>query len=407
MKTEEKKKTFTLPSDEPKWLIEKRLSALASYEKQSLPDRVSHIWKYSDPSWFEFNYDSTNVTLDENLKSGFNLGVDAKNSEVVLIGLEQAFKSREYKDLLLKYFGQLTVKEPTRLSYLNEATWSNGFFLYVPKNVKTEIPVYVKLFSEKSNGFEAVRNLILLEQGSSINLIDELSSLETINLSTNIVTEIFLEKDSKLNYTNLQLYSKQTVSHLFQRVKINENAELTNVIISLGGKISKADLGTELCGPCSGVVINGIVLGDDVQKFDHHTTIEHNAPNTKSDLNFRVALKDKSRSAYTGNLKIAHEAIKSDAHQENRNLLLSEDAKAESIPELEILTNDVTRCNHGVTVGQVDKDQLYYLMTRGLEQKESERIIIEGFMEPTLSKISDEHLREKITLRIKAKLGVA
>ena len=141
-----------------------------------------------------------------------------------------------------------------------------------------------------------------------------------------------------------------------------------------------------------------------MQKFDHHTTIEHIAPHTKSELNFRVALKDKARSAYTGNLKIAHEAVKSDAHQENRNLLLSEDAKAESIPELEILTNDVIRCNHGVTVGQVDKDQVFYLMSRGLTHKEAERIITLGFLEPTISQIPDESLKEEILKSIEAKL---
>ena len=119
----------------------------------------------------------------------------------------------------------------------------------------------------------------------------------------------------------------------------------------------------------------------------------------------KVQGRDKSRSAYTGNLKISHEAIKSDAHQENRNLLLSDEAKAESIPELEILTNDVVRCNHGVTVGQIDKEQIFYLTSRGLSQKEAEQVIVEGFMEPTISRIPEEALREEIMSKIKNKLG--
>ena len=404
MKTQEKKKNIELPSNEPKWLFEKRLSALVSYEKEMLPNRVSHLWKYSDPNLFEFDSNNGYVISSEKLKPNFNLGDDVKTSGVVLIELIEAFKNEKYKDLILKYFGQLTNKCPSRFAYFNEAIWSNGYFLYVPKNVKIEKPVTVKSLFKDLNTLEAVRNLILLEEGSVVNLIDEISSLETANPLLNIVTEIFLEKDSKLSYANLQLHSKQVVSHLFQRAEIKEAAELTNVIVALGGKISKADLGTNLSGTNASVTTYGIVLGDGVQKFDHHTTIEHNAPYTKSDLNFRVALKDKARSAYTGNLKIAHEAVKSDAHQENRNLLLSGEAKAESIPELEILTNDVVRCNHGVTVGQIDKDQVFYLMSRGLSQKDSEQVIVEGFMEPTISRIPEESLRQEVLSRIKNKL---
>lgn len=406
MKTQEKKKNIELPSDGPKWLFEKRLSALVSYEKEPLPERVSHLWKYSAPQWFEFDSDNELVISTEKLKPIFSLDDATKKIGIVLMELSDAFKNEKYKDLILKYFGQLTAKCPNRFAYFNEAIWSNGYFLYVPKNVKIEKPLTVKSSFNEPNTLEAVRNLILLEEGSTVNLIDELSSPDRANPLVNIVTEIFLEKNSKLSYANLQLYSKQTTSHLFQRAEVNDNAELTNLIVALGGKISKVDLGVNLNGYHSSVTTCGIVLGDGVQKFDHHTALTHESPHTKSYLNFRVALKDKSRSAYTGNLKISHEAVKSDAYQENRNLLLSPDAKAESIPELEILTNDVSRCSHGVTVGQIDKDQVFYLMSRGLSQKEAEQVIVEGFVEPTISKIPEESLREEIMKKIQSKLGV-
>lgn len=403
MKTKEKKKTLELPANEPKWLFEKRLSALVSYDKEPLPDRVSHLWRYSDPGWFEFDPDNGFVISTKKLKPVFT-SIAGEKTGVILMELSDAFRNEKYKDLILKYFSKLTAKYPNKFAYFNEAMWSRGYFLYVPKNVQIEKPLTVKLLSEGLNSFEAVRNFILLEEDSSINLIDEISSLEIANPIVNIVTEIFLEKDSRLNYVNLQLHSKQTISHLFQRTEINDNAELRNVMVSLGGKISKADLGANLCGVHAGITVYGIVLGDGVQKFDHHTAIEHNAPYTKSDLSFRVALKGKSQSAYTGNLKIAHEAIKSDACQENRNLLLSSEATTESIPELEILTNDVIKCNHGVTFGQIDKEQIFYLMSRGLMQKEAEQIIVEGFMEPAVSKIPEEDLRNEIMKKIKNKL---
>lgn len=403
MKIEDKK--IELPSNEPEGLFEKRLSALVSYEKEPLPSRVLHLWKYSDPNWFEFNSENGCISSPEELQLTFNLDTDAKNAGVILMKLNKAFRSEKYKNLILKYFGQLTNKYPNRYAYFNEAIWSSGYFLYVPKNTTIKKPQTVKFLSNELNNFKAVRNLIVIEEDSSINLIDETASPEASSPVLNIVTEIFLEKKSNLSYANLQLHSKQTVSHLFQRAEISDNAKLTNTIVALGGNISKVDLGTNLTGLHSGVTIYGIVLGDDVQRFDHHTALEHNAPDTKSYLNFRVALKDKARSAYTGNLKIINKAIKCDAYQENRNLLLSPEARADSIPELEIFTNDVIRCTHGVTVGHLDEDQIYYLMSRGLSQQEAEKIITLGFMDPTISKIQDENLKEKIVEKIKQKLN--
>ncbi len=384
------------------WLEEKKRQAKTAYENCPIPDKVSHLWKYSDPECFEYDLKNLPVCSSGKLK----LSVSGNLNNVVIMELSEAYKNEKYKELILKYFGKHTESYPNRLALLNESIWSSGYFLCLKKNQKVEEPITVKLSSDGVSDFCAVRNLIVLEEGSSINLIDEIVAENKTPLLINLVSEIFLDKNSKLNYANIQLYSKEVTSHNFQRAKLEEKSELTNVFIALGGKISKVDLGANLSKSHAQVTTYGIVLGDNNQKFDHHTTVEHNAPYTKSDLNFRVALKGKARSAYTGNLKISHEAIKSDAHQENRNLLLSADAKAESIPELEILTNDVTRCNHGVTVGQIDKDQLYYLMTRGLEQGEAEQIIIEGFLEPTLSKIPDKALNEEVSLRIKKKLGV-
>ena len=387
--------------NEPKWLTDKRQSAWQLYGAELLPDRVTHLWKYSDPDWFEL--DGRNISF-EKIKSKLTLSEEAKNKGIILSGLHEALLIEKNKKIIESKLGALTDNYPNKINYLNDATWSNGLFLYIPRGIKLDEPIMARTLINQANKLSALKVLIVLEEEANISFIDGISSNGPEDFLTNIVVEIFLARGSKLNYLNIQTNSKETTQHFFQRALLEDHSELTNLIVALGGKLTKADLGTTLNGTSAGVSTYGIVLGDGVQKFDHHTTIDHKVAHTRSYLNFRVAIKDKARSAYTGNLKIAHEAVKSEAEQENRNLLLSSDARAESIPELEILTNDVIKCNHGVTVGQVDKEQIYYLMSRGLTQKDAERIVIEGFLEPTISRIPLPSLREEILGKIKSKL---
>lgn len=391
-------------NQEPDCLKDYRLRSFECYSNESLPDRVSHIWRYSDPKLFCLN---GNETINHSPSPVFSLGEMDIKKGLVLAELKDAFKVSNFKEIIKSTFGKLINKSTTKLTYLNEAFWSGGYFLYVPKGLKVELPVTVKFNSVSTSGFQAGRALVILEEDASISLIDEFFSENKDSLITNYALEMFLHKGARLTYLNFQGHGKDTTHYLLQNAFLAEHTELTNLIVAIGGKASKVDMLVDLNGYSSNTSIYGIVLGDENQKFDHHTRVEHNAPMTKSILNFRVALKDKARSAYTGNLKIDDKAIKSDASQENRNLLLSPYARAESIPELEISTNDVVRCNHGVTVGQVDKEQIFYLMSRGLSEKEAERIIIEGFVQPTISRVPDDKLREEINKNVNLKLSEA
>jgi len=392
-------KNISKVTSEPKCITDHRLSMWETYINLESPSRVDHLWRYSEPKIFELNnylISPSNVKLD--------LKIEHAHLGLIFAPIGEIFKIESLREVIKSKFGELTNKNPGKITFLNEATWSCGYFLFVPKGTVITKPLSVKFNISKSGHLHSIRSLIILEEASSISLIEETSSSSPCDAIINSATEIFLSENSKLNYLNFQTLDKTTIRHNLQRAFINQHAKLNNLIVALGGKTTKADLGFILGGNNAFITTHGIVLGDSNQKFDHHTTIEHTAPNTKSELNFRVVLKDNAKSAYTGNLKITNEAIKSDAYQENRNLLLSPDAKAESIPELEILTNDVSRCSHGVTVGQVDKEQIYYLMSRGIEQKEAEKIIINGFLEPTISRIPDEKLQEEVKKRVEEKL---
>lgn len=389
-------------NEEPPCIKDFRLEKWKNYVGEPLPDKVLHLWRYCDPASFDL---ANRVLSEEGMNIDFQVEDNAVSQGLILTELKNSFKLEGFREKIKNTFGGLISLVKNKFTYLNEATWSSGYFLYVPMGLKVDKPISVKLRSSGSNALKTVRLLLILEENSSINLIAEASSKDSDNLLTNVVSEVYLAKGAKLNYLSFQAYSKDTVNHSVQVAKLEDKAELTNLIVALGGKNSKVEMAGILNGKDASISTFGIVLGDQSQRFDHHTSVEHNAPHTKSTVNFRVALKDKARSAYTGNLKIANHAVKSDAIQENRNLLLSKTAKAESIPELEILTNDVIRCSHGVTIGNVDKEQIYYLMSRGLSEKEAEWIIISGFLEPTISRVPDENLRVEIEKIVNHKLG--
>lgn len=391
-------KEISQKSGEPECILKHRLSMLETYNKMPLPNRVSHLWKYTDPAIFD-----SKAELKDEIELDIQMTDEAKEKGVIFSNIFSMFKSEAAREKVKEYFGLSTKEEPTKFSLLNEATWSNGYFLYVPSNVKLDSPLIVKLNNMAKDSFASLRVLIILEEGSSLTLIDEIFSNDESN-NINVVVEKNIGKNASLKYLNLQANGSNTTEHYFQRAQLEENATLTNLLVSLGGKLLKADLGAKLVGENATFNTYGFVLGDSNQRFDHHTVIRHISPRTNSGLDFRVALKDKARSAYTGNLCIVEEAIECNAYQENRNLLLSSNAKAESIPELEILTDDVASCSHGVTVGQVDEDQLFYLMSRGVERKEAERIVVSGFVEPTISRIPDEQLKEYIRERVRQKL---
>ena len=166
-------------------------------------------------------------------------------------------------------------------------------------------------------------------------------------------------------------------------------------MVALGGGLVKSLQTAELTGPGAEMKVRGVVFGTGRQRFDHHTFLDHMAANTMSDLDFRTVCDERERSAYTGRLRIVANAPGCDAHQTNHNLLLSAKARADTIPELEILTHDVT-CSHAATVGPLDQDQLYYCQSRGFSPEEARRTIVMGFLEQTIARVPTDDVREGV-----------
>ena len=215
---------------------------------------------------------------------------------------------------------------------------------------------------------------------------------------------MFVGDDSKLVYGTLQDWGRNVFHYSNQRARVGRNAELQWIQTVLGGRMAKANSYFDMAGPGAQAFVHGFMFGDQRQHFHLHTLQRHLVDHTTSDLLIKGCLKDRARSVYQGLIQVSEGAQRTDAYQANRNLLLSETARADSIPGLEILANDV-RCTHGATIGDVDEEQMYYLMARGLPRNEAQRLIVEGFFAPVLDRIPLDSVRDRLRDVIRHKIG--
>ena len=251
--------------------------------------------------------------------------------------------------------------------------------------------------------------VITIGAGSAVTLIDEYVSVPEGPgaVAPHLVNgriEIVLEQDSSLHYVRLQRLDLHAREFLLQRATLAQGATLTMTNITLGAVLSKAHVMTKLAGPGATAKLYGFVFGHGTQHVDQHTLQDHQAPHTVSDLQFRAALQDESRMVYTGLIRIAKAAQQTNAYQANHNLLLSRTARAETIPMLEILADDV-QCKHGASTGPIDEEQAFYLMSRGIPRERAQRLIVMGFIEPIVQQVAFPPLQERLRREIEGSLS--
>ncbi len=426
---------------ESDWLESWRLAAWETYEAAPLPDRVAHLWRYTEPE--KFLTDKVNpllpdgstgnavdpseaIALSEKFSTegseqlaGLFLQQDAqaasyalqdewRQAGVIFSDLNTAVV--EHADLVEQYLGKMARAEDSKFGALNAALFTGGSFLYVPKGVEVTAPIHSVFQSGEDLSAVFPRTLVVLEEGATATLIDEYGSAPgtaangaSPRVIAHVVTEAHIGKNAQLQYVNVQNWGSRTRSYYTQKTHVGDDGRAASVSVALGGLYNKTSLVSEMRGANAYSEMIGVVFGDGNQHFDNHTEHLHVHGHTYSDLDFKVVLEDRARSAYTGLIRIEPDAAECEAYQENRNLLLDEECRAESIPELEILNEDV-RCTHGATVGPVDEEQVFYLMTRGLSRRDAERAIIEGFFAPVLDRIDDEAVHARLWDYVRNKL---
>jgi Fe-S cluster assembly protein SufD len=277
---------------------------------------------------------------------------------------------------------------------MHDAFLAGGAFIYVPDGVVVEQPIVVLHWSEGDGEASFPHTLVVLGERAEATVLDRFGSPETEHLS-NAVVELLVGDASHLRYLALQEHGPRTWSLGFQRARVGRDATVRSSAVALGGDYARLRSEALLAGQSAESDQLAVYFGDNEQMLDFRTLQDHDAPWTNSNLLFKGAVEDEARSVYSGLVRLRKSAQKSVAHQTNRNLVLTEGAGAESIPNLEIEANDV-RCSHASTVGPIDDDQLYYLESRGIPPAEAERLIVLGFFDDVFARLPVSALTQRL-----------
>jgi Fe-S cluster assembly protein SufD len=387
-----------------------REELLARYQALPIPDTTEEAWRFTDLKGFDPEAFVSNGQVPVPI-TGTMLDLDTAGMATVSeagITIERAPDGVRFEPLD-EHHPRLheLVGSDEKFAAHNAAAWRHGLLVEVPRGVVLEQPLYVRIANAAEDGSLFWRLLVVAGPESRATLIEEYASgSPELRGYSNAAVELFVEQAAKLEYVSIQNLSRETWHFASHHARVERDAELDWVTGGFGSKKGKVRIQNDLAGQGATSRVTGAYFADGEQHLDFDTFQEHMAPNTTSDFAFKGALRDESRAVWRGMIRVERDAQKTNAYQENRNLLLSPRAHADSIPGLEILANDV-RCTHGATVGQVDREQLFYLMARGLTRPEAERLIVRGFFSDVLDRIELEPVREALGEALEARIPQA
>ncbi|MGB2952059.1 MAG: Fe-S cluster assembly protein SufD [Gaiellaceae bacterium] len=383
-----------------------RPKLLERYRQLPLPSPTDESWRFTDLKGFDPDGFSANGTKEIAAPPTL-LDIDVAGVAIVGEGgieIERAPDGIRFEPLAEHELLGTLVGTDEKFAAHNAALWEHGLLVHVPKGVVLEQPLYVRIANSVENGALFWRLLVVADPESRFSVIEEYASASPgLAGYSNAVTELFVGQAAKVEYVSLQNLSRETWHFASHRARVDRDAELDWVAGGFGSKKGKTRIENDLSGEGATSRVTGAYFADGDQHLDYDTFQRHIGPHTTSDFAFKGALRDHATAVWRGMIRVEKDAQKTNAYQENRNLLLSEQAHADSIPGLEIEANDV-RCTHGATVGQVDRDQLFYLMTRGLSRAEAERLIVRGFFSDVLDRIELEPVREALGDALEARI---
>jgi Fe-S cluster assembly protein SufD len=381
-----------------------REEAAKRFAELPLPSTKDEHWRFTDLRGFSPQLVSDTGSVSDT-KPALELDVAAR-ALVTESGIELGPAPEGVRfELLPRDYAATLIPDDDRFAAENLASWEHGLLVHVAKGVELEQPLYVQVTS--GGGTLFWRMVVIAEEGARFSLIEDLSSAAPDTLAyTNAVVELFVHPAAKIEYVSLQNLSRETWHFGRYKAWLERDSELDWVVGGFGSKRGKVWIENDLAGPGATSRVTGAYFADGDQHLDYDTFQEHMAPNTESDFAFKGALRENASAVWRGMIRVEEQAQKTNAYQENRNLLLSDKAHADSIPGLEIMANDV-RCTHGATLGRINRDELFYLMARGLSRAEAERLIVRGFFQDVLDRIELEPVREALGAALEARIPQA
>jgi Fe-S cluster assembly protein SufD len=393
----------------PEWLVERRVAAAEQLATVAWPTPNEEIWRSSridelDLDRYQpFADAELGAVGDERAPGGGPLAAEAgsyagmivvRDGRVVHHALDPALEAKGVRacdiatcddDAIRELLGRVSAQTPDAFTTLHDAFLAGGAFVQVPAGVAVTEPILVLHWCEGDAHASFPHTLVALGEGAEATVLERMGSPVTDHL-VDAVTELIVDDNAHLRYLTVQEHGPRTWHLGFQRAELGRDATLHSSAVVLGGDYARLRSESRLAGESSESNQLAVYFGDDTQMLDFRTLQDHDAPWTRSDLLFKGAVEDDARSVYSGLVHIRPEANRARAFQTNRNLVLTEGARAESIPNLEIEANDV-QCSHASTVGPIDEEQLYYLESRGIPPAEAERLIVLGFFDDVFDRL--------------------
>ncbi len=409
------------------WLAAHRQSAFDQFQEAGFPTRRHENWKYTDVSRITKTGFVTAASTDNVIQAADldKLKFNAENShELVFINGQYSSEHSNIGSLpdsvVLGSLRDALVNTPALLesslnqcldsnnhvfAALNTAFFNDGAFIYVPDNIVIEDPIVVYFVSASTESKLATvpRNLIVLGKNSQANVIESFHGLEGVVGFTNTITEIETADGAVLEHYKIQQENTDSFHIGGTHLKQHRNSRVESHSISLGGAIVRNDIVTELAGDGAKIILNGLYMGNGSQHVDNHTLVNHSRPHTQSDENYRGVLDGRAHGVFNGKVIVHKDAQKIEAAQSNANLLLSDHAEIDTKPELEIYADDV-KCSHGATVGQLDKNMLFYLRSRGLDEETAKSLLTFAFADEVIRRIKFAPVREQLEFNVGGRL---
>lgn len=403
-------------SNEPAWLKMLRENAIDQFNANGFPAIKNENWKYTNVAPFldkEFEIAATNEVFDQET---FDISSETANSRLVFINgrrsvelsdvsaitngasvltLTEAIKDARFAEIVKTHLARLVDYNANGFTALNTAMWHDGAFVFVPKNTKTEVPIELLFVQTIENSASFPRVLIFVEQAAEASVVENYFGTDATKYLTNAVVEIILADDAHLTHTRIQRESHQALHVGATKANLARNSFYDTTNIMLGAALSRHDVDVKFNGEGAEAFVDGLYLVGDTQHTDTHSIIDHAVPNCVSHQTYKGILSGKSRAVFNGKIFVREHASGTNGYQSNKNLLLSNDARVDTKPQLEIFNDDV-KCSHGATVGQLEDEEVFYLLSRGLTLELARNLLTYGFAEEVINKIKIESIKKQL-----------
>jgi Fe-S cluster assembly protein SufD len=405
---------------QPKWLAPVRKAGIASFAEQGFPTLADEDWRFTNvapvtklnlqPAAPAVVNGAEGKVIDNSAfakLAGHRLvfvngyfSAKLSNIKPVAGGVRiENLSAALTKDaaLIEKHLGKYAHTQKNSFAALNQALFSDGAFIYVPAGVEVAEPVQLIYISSAKNSGDAIspRNLIIAEANSKLIVVESYLSTGNVAYLTNAVTELVAGDNAKVEHVKLQDEAKNAFHIATIAGEFGRTSNVNVHSFALGAKLSRTNIRTKLAGEGLECILNGLYLTREEQLADHHMIVEHAQPHCASHEYFNGILDDKSKGVFHGRILVQEIAQKTDAKQTNKNLLLSDDATADTKPQLEIYADDV-KCTHGATIGQLSDESIFYLRSRGMSTETAKRMLIHAFAGEIIERIQCGPAREVI-----------